>query len=153
MQELKQFAVMLVFLSAAGLIYYFLLPSGRVSRTAKSILSVCFLLAALSPLFSLASNVSPVFSFEESSIGSAFDGNVIDAAKAALVRQIESVIAGYTDTPCEVSVSAHIGEDHSIEIEQVNILFDAEIPDVGALKDALREALGFQPVLTVREDE
>ena len=153
MQELKQFAVMLVFLSAAGLIYYFLLPSGKVSQTAKSILSVCFLLAALSPLFSFASNVSPTFSFEERSGGSAFEENVIDAAKAALVQQIEAVIAGFTDVPCEVSVSAHIGEDYSIEIEQVNILFDAEVPDVGALKEALNEALGFQPVLTVREDE
>ncbi len=153
MQELKLFAVMLVFLSAAGLIYYFLLPSGKVSQTAKAILSVCFLLAALSPLFSLASNVSPTFSFEEKSVSSAFDGNVTDAAKAALVRQIEAVIAEYTDVPCEVSVSAHIGEDYSIEIEQVNILFDAEIPDEGALREALHEALGFQPVLTVREDE
>ena len=153
MQELKQFAVMLVFLSAAGLIYYFLLPSGKVSQTAKAILSVCFLLAALSPLFSLAANISPTFSFEEKSVSSAFDGSVTDAAKVALVRQIEAVIAGYTDMPCEVSVSANIGEDYSIEIEQVNILFDAEVPDAGALKEALNAALGFQPVLTVREDE
>ena len=153
MEQLKQFALMLVFLSAAGLIYYFLLPSGRVSQTAKSILSVFFLLAALGPLFSLTTSLTPAFSFEAQSDAFVYDEAMVDAAKAAVVRRIADVISSYTDTPCEISVSANIGTDYSIEIEQVNILFDADVQNSGTISLALREALGFAPVLTVREGE
>ena len=52
MASLKEFAVMMVFVSVAGFIYCFLLPAGGVSRMAKNLLSAIFLLLVLSPLFS-----------------------------------------------------------------------------------------------------
>ena len=154
MEALKNFALMLVFLSAAGLIYYFLLPSGKVSQTAKSVLSVFFLLAVVTPLFSLSDALAPAFSFEAGySEQTDFDEPYLDAAKAAIIQLIGGTVREYTDEAYEVSVEAHIGADRSIEIEQVNILFDAEPPDRGALTAALQSALGFAPALTVREGE
>ena len=43
MEEIKNWGLMLLFVSAGCMIYYFLLPSGNVSKTAKTAVSAIIL--------------------------------------------------------------------------------------------------------------
>lgn len=152
MEELKGFALMLVFCAAAGLVYYLLLPAGNVSDTAKGVLGALLLLCVLTPLFSFFRMELPSFSFEESAV-TADGGEVLLAAAETQVRQlVEAVVREYTDLPFETELAMHITEDHSIDMEQVRITFPRDFGERAALTEALGEALGVPPDVAIRED-
>lgn len=152
MEELKGFALMLVFCAAAGLVYYLLLPAGSVSDTAKGALSALLLLCVLTPLFSFFRMELPSFSVEESSVA-ADGGETLLAAAETQVRQvIETVARGYTDLPFETEIVMHITENNGINMEQVRLTFPREFSGRAALTEALSEALGMPPDVEIRED-
>lgn len=153
MEALKQLALMLVFCAAAGFIYYFLLPSGKISQTAKSVMSVFFLLCVLSPLFSFLGQELPSFGSAQPEAFPAYDEAFAEAAKRSVLAEADRVISQYTEIPYEISVDVHISDGDIINIEQIGIMFDEAPADPGGLAQALREALGAIPVITVREGE
>ena len=150
---LRDLALMLLFCAAAGLIYYFLLPSGKLSQTAKSVLSVFFLLCVLSPLFSFLGQELPDFGAAQSEAGTAYDDVFIEAAKKTALREIGAVIEAYTDIAYQIELDVHISGASDIEIKQVRVTFDAAPADSGALEQALTDLIGTAPVITAREDE
>ena len=143
-QALRSAALGLVFVSAACCVYYYLLPNGNVSRTAGRLLSVFFLLCALSPLFSLFE--APGFFAPAAEQGAAqpqADCRPAAAAwEAALGAAADAVIRARTDVPYEIGFSVHITEDGGIDIERVTVTFEREFAGREALAAALREALG-----------
>ena len=152
MEELKTFALMLVFCAAAGLVYYLLLPSGGVSDTAKGALSALLLLCVLLPLFSFFRMELPSFSAAENTVA-AEGGEILLSAAEAQVRQvIETVARAYTDLPFETEIVMHITEDNGINMEQVRLTFPREFGERAALTEALSKALGVPPEVEIRED-
>ena len=58
MEEIKTWGIFLLFLSAGSLIYCFLLPSGSISKTAKSVISIVLMTLVFMPMFSVFSSFS-----------------------------------------------------------------------------------------------
>ena len=153
MEELKRFALMLVFCAAAGLIYYLLLPSGSVSQTAKGVLSALMLLCVLAPLFSFLGQELPRFSFaDETNIF--YDGDTwVEAAKNTVKRTVRDVVLQYTSLPYDLQIDAHITSGYGIDIKQVRLVFDRDFNSRGDLTLALAQALGVTPLVDVAEEE
>jgi hypothetical protein len=151
MEEIRTFALMLVFCAAAGLVYYLLLPSGRVSETAKGVLGAVLLFCVLTPLFSFVNIEMPAFP-EVQTENYAENGDLLLAGAERAVRQtVESVVRQFTALPCETEIRMHITEDYGIEIEQVRLIFSAEPEDGETLRQALTQALGAAPEVVIRE--
>ena len=154
MEQIKTFALMLVFCAAAGFVYYLLLPSGGVSRTAKGVLSAVLLLCVLSPLFSFLHLQTPSFAPQQES---AADGGAAALLEESVRRRIEQTVrdtaAAFTDLPYETEITVHITQDYGINIETVRLIFGTEFPERAALREALAERLGFPAAVELREDE
>ncbi len=151
-ETLRGFAVMLVFCAAAGLVYYFLLPSGRLSQTAKGVLSAVFLLCVLTPLVTLVRGRLPEISPTPEN-ASVYDyGYVEQAARETLTRTVEAAVRNVTNAPYELQADMYIAEDGGIHIERVSIVFGAYEPGAEALRDALTAALGFTPEMRFGEE-
>ena len=154
MEQLKTFALMLVFCAAAGLIYYLLLPSGRISETAKGVLSAVTLFCVLLPLFSFLGMEPPtVAPREETAVSDRAAGLLLESVKQRISQTAREAVREFTDLPCEIYVEAHITEDHGIDIELVRLTFDRDFPERAALTQALTERLGFAPTVEIREGE
>ena len=152
MEVLKKISLLLLFCSAAAMIVRFLLPSGRISQTAKGAISVVLLFCTLSPLFSLSlQQTAPRFELPAETPEIGYDELFFSAVEHTLRQQIARAVDGYTNAPYQIVASVHIGEDRSIQIEQVRILFDCVLEKPDALLEALTSALGFEPVLVYRE--
>lgn len=154
MQTLKVAALGLVFVSAACCIYYYLLPEGGVSRTARRILSVFFLACVLSPLFSVFNALGSFASFslpEETGTLQTNPGPLAAAGEAAVREAAEALIRAKTDVPFEIRISVHITETGGIDIERLHVRFEREFNGREDLAAALREALGC-PVETEVEN-
>lgn len=136
----------MVFISAACCIYYYLLPNGNISETAKRLLSVFFLAGVLSPLFSVFDAVES-FSFvpgvtEEAQLADAAFDPIIAAAEAAIRSAVDSMIRAETDAPYEIRLSVHITETGGIDIKRLTVCFEREFAGWEKLTAALREAFG-----------
>ncbi|MCH5198796.1 MAG: hypothetical protein J1E34_07815 [Oscillospiraceae bacterium] len=153
METLKNTALMLLFAAVMGLIYYFLLPSGKISQTAKSVLSVFMLLVVMQPLFSFMNMEMPDIDLYAYGDFAELDDNFISAAKNAVISQIDGVIKKYTETPYNIEVPVNISENRSIDIEQVRIVFNKGFIPEEEMKEELFFALGAEPLISVREDE
>lgn len=130
-EKLKTFSLLLVFVSAAGCVYYFLLPSGNISKTAKRILSVFLLSAAVFPLFSLFSSTGTgSLPFAEPAATAAADTEpLLRETEAALRREAERIVRNYTETPCEIRAEIHITEDYGINLERLTVTFERDFPE------------------------
>lgn len=153
METLKNTALLLLFASVMGLIYYFLLPSGKISQTAKSVLSVFMLLCAMEPLFSFMNMEMPDIDFYAYNDFADLDDEFISAAKKTVISKIDGVIKKYTETPYDIEVSVNISADRSIDIEQVRIIFDKGFVPAGEMKEELALTLGTEPLISAREEE
>lgn len=155
MEELKNWALTLVFISVASLLYYFILPSGTVSKTAKSVISVLALCAVCLPLFSVFGTNG--FSSEIFSESAPEPSVPYDYYAAAARQRVEELIAGeikkYTSVPYETEIDINIGEDNSIIIEHVRIIFSAQPQREDSLRKALFELLGIQPEIEVESTD
>ena len=141
---------MLIFISAGSLIYCFLLPSGNVSKTAKSVLSITVLTAVFLPVLGVFSDFSGFdtdFSYEAET--ESFEDYAITQARTAVEELIASVIKKYTSVPHKTQLIIDKTEDGSINIEYAGIIFSAEPQRSEQLRQALFEALGIMPDIKV----
>lgn len=153
METLKNTALMLLFASVMGLIYYFLLPSGKVSQTAKSVLSVFMLLCVMGPLFSFMNMEMPDIYLDSYNDFADLDGEFIAVAKKTVINEIDGVIKKYTETPYDIEVSVNISANKSIDIEQVRIVFDEGYVLYEEMQEELTLTLGAKPLISVRGEE
>ena len=134
-----------MFVSAACCIYYYLLPDGNVSDTAKRLLSVFFLACVIAPLFSVVDTVKSLMPFEgaiETQTPTADYGPAAAAGEAAVRGAAEGVIRAHTDEPFRMDVSVHITADGRIDIKRLTVVFEREFAGREKLTAALRETLG-----------
>ena len=151
MEQIRSFALMLVFCAAAGLIYYLLLPAGKVSDTAKSVFSAVLLLAVLTPLFSFAGMQLPASTAAPPETD-AYDADILLAAvRQQIEKTLEAVVRQFTDQPYETELTMHITEDNGINIEQIRLVFDSDFAEREPLMQALTQALGAAPEVVIRE--
>ena len=153
MEALKHTALLLLYVAAAGFIYYFLLPSGRLSQTAKCVFAAFMLLCVLQPLFGLLRQPAAAVSAASASFNAAdYGAPYAAAAERTVKRQIKEIVERHTDEAYEIYVSAHITPSLVIDIEQVRLRFRAAPPEWEALRQELASALGSAPELEVQEN-
>lgn len=150
MEDIKYWALMMIFISAGSLIYCFLLPSGNVSKTAKSIISLVVLSSVCFPVFGVFSSFeSKDFSFSEAPSIYSFDDVLISTVK----KETESIIYGtvikYTNVPYETEIFIDKTEDDSINIEYVGITFSAKPQREKEMREELFEQLSLMPDIKV----
>jgi len=153
MEAVKNSALMLLYASVMGLIYYFLLPSGKISQTAKSVLSVFMLLCVIQPLFSFMNMELPGINLQEYEKFEDIDGELISAAENTVTSLIDSVVKKYCDEPYSIDVSVNILSDKSINIKQVRIVFEKGFIPEEEMINELELILGAPPEISVREEE
>ena len=150
MEELKDWGLLLLFLSAGSLIYCFLLPSGTVSKTAKSVISVVLMSLVFIPMFSSFGNISTEdFGLSGEYETENYDYLLEDGVRASVEEVIKTTVRKFTSVPCKTEIFINKAEDGSINIEYVGITFEAKPQAEEKLRDALCEALGIIPDIRV----
>lgn len=150
MEELKNWGIMLIFVSSGTLIYCFLLPSGGVSKTAKSVLSVLVLFCVLFPMFGVYDAFSQGnINFLDAPEIEEYDDLYISSARAATESVIKETVRKYTTVPYKTEIFIDKTEDGSINIEYVGITFSAEPQKETELREALYDALLIIPDIKV----
>lgn len=155
MDNIKAWALLLLFVSIGGFIYYYLLPVSGVSETAKSVLCVFSLSAVCIPLFGSFSDIDKdIFNFEAYSTLNEQEAleNFALSTKETLNLQIEECVKKYTDTPYEIDIGINISDSYSINIEYVRLIFEKDFGDIYALSRALENICGFIPEITVKNE-
>lgn len=158
MDKLKNFALMLLFVSAALAAVTFLLPSGRISKSAKAVLSVFMTLCVASPIFGVigkngdARALLDIFSgFETPDITE--NGNAFaKAAEEKITDALSTEIRQHTNIPYNIFLSTDIGEDFIINIESVRIQFSERPDNLDEIAFALEKELGFMPEFEVTNE-
>ena len=157
LQEIRSAVLLLVFCSAAGLLFHFLLPEGGVSRTARTLISLVMLSAVCTPLFGVMEYLGATV--EEKGVFGSF-GEPDTAASRDLYRQtVEAAVADacgeivkkYTRVPRKITVSAHITEDNGIRIEHVRIVFDAPPEGRKGIEEEIAKECGVIPEIRVEQ--
>ena len=152
MEKLKEWAVLLLFLSAGSLIYCFLLPSGNISKTVKSIVSVVSLSLICMPLFGLNDFIKePLFPEDTPPEIKDYSSYIKDEAKHRTEELIYSVIKKYTPVPCKIYAGIDINEDNCINIEYVSIVFSAHPDREKEIREELFRILGIMPIIKTEE--
>ena len=141
MDKLKSFALMLLFVSAALAAVTFLLPSGRISKSAKAVFSVFMTLCVVAPLFALLDIFSGFEAPDITENGSGFAAAAEEKIKDALGAEIDR----RTDIPYNISLNTDIGGDFVINIESVRISFSERPENLDEIAFALEKELGFMP--------
>jgi len=150
MAELKNWGLLLLFLSAGSLIYCFLLPSGTVSKTAKSVISVVLMSLVFLPLFSAFGNMnSDEFGLSGEYETENYDYFLEESVRTAAEEVIRTTVRKFTAVPYKTEIFINKTEDGSINIEYVGITFEAKPQFEEKLGDALYEALGIIPDIRV----
>lgn len=150
MEDLKAWGLLLLFLSAGSLIYCFLLPSGAVSKTAKSVISVVLMSLVFLPLFSAINNMNPEdFSFSGEYETENYDYFLEESVRSAAEDVIKNTVRKFTSVPYKTEIFINKTADGSINIEYVGITFEARPLQEEKLGEALYEALGIIPDIRV----
>lgn len=150
MEEIKGFGLMLLFVSAGSLIYCFLLPSGAVSKTAKTIISTVLMTLVFLPLFSVFGSLSEEdFSLSGSYGTEDYNSFLEEAVKAATEDVIKKTVRKFTNVPFETEIFVNKTEDGNINIEYVGITFSAKPQYEKEMTEALISALGIIPHIRV----
>ena len=150
MENLKDWGLALLFLSAGSLIYCFLLPSGTVSRTAKAVISVVLMSIIFMPLFSVFSSGDYsdfIFSGEYETEN--YDSFLRESVRSAAEEVIRDTVRKFTSVPYKTEIFINKTEDGNINIEYAGIIFEARPQYEEKLTDALYEALGLIPDIRV----
>ena len=150
MEEIKTWGIFLLFLSAGSLIYCFLLPSGAVSKTAKSVISIVLMTLVFMPMFSVFSS----FSFADADFSGEYETQNYDdfmekSVRSATEEVIKNIVRKFTSVPYKAEIFINKAADGSINIEYVGITFEAQPQYEEKLGDALFEALGIIPDIRV----
>ncbi|MBQ2759783.1 MAG: hypothetical protein IJE93_08455 [Clostridia bacterium] len=148
-------AILLLFVSVGGYIYYYLLPSSSVSDTAKAVLCVFSLSAVCAPLFGAFSDINTdIFDFEAYSTMNEEEALSFYAQQAlkTVEEKTAEAVQKYTAVPYKLETDVNISEDYSINIEYIRLIFEKEIGDISELLFALEEVFGFIPEITVQNE-
>lgn len=153
-ERLKTWALCLVFIALASFIYYYLLPSGKVSQTAKTVISLVTVLAVCVPLFGFFEKGSTVFSdfsfsaeteiFEPYSYYAHITETTVNDKVSLLVRQ-------HTDIPFFIETQINISSDNCIDIEQVTVVFEKYPEKLPELSQNIEKELGISPKFRLKE--
>lgn len=150
MEELKNWGLLLLFVSAGSLICCFLLPSGAVSKSAKAIISIVTLSVVFFPLFSVFGSFSDEdFNLSGSYESEDYNSYVVESVKAAAEDVISDTVRKFTNVPYETEIFVNKSTDGGINIEYVGISFSAKPQYEEKLTEALFEALGIIPDIRV----
>ncbi len=150
MQNIRGWGLMLLFISAGSLIYCFLLPSGNISRTAKSVVSITVLSAVFFPLFGVFPDLSSFVPELDSELQTeSFEDYALSQARTAVEDVIDGVIKNFTSVPHKCEIFIDKTGDGGINIEYVGVIFSAEPQKKEGLRQALFEALGIMPDIKV----
>ncbi|MBR3767476.1 MAG: hypothetical protein IKL10_04455 [Clostridia bacterium] len=150
MENIKNWGLMLLFISAGSLIYCFLLPSGNVSKVAKSIVSVLVLSMVCMPVFGVFSSFeSSDFKFSEPPEIKDFSDTLIDSAKKAVENTVHEEVKKYTNVPYKTEIFIDKKEDGSINIEYIGLTFSAKPQREKEMREALFDALSLMPDIKV----
>ncbi len=146
MEEIKNWGLMLLFVSAGCMIYYFLLPSGSVSKTAKTAVSAIILGVICLPVFGFG-EYSGSFSFEENDPPrtESFDEMIIESAKTAVENIIDETLSAFGELEYRTEVFIDKNDDGSININRVNIIFARRPDNEREIREQLKEKLGIMP--------
>lgn len=151
MDEIKNWGLMLLSVSVGSLIYCFLLPSGNISKTAKSVLSVLVLASICSPMLSFFENIGEISSHmgEEAPTIKDFSDEYISAAKSEIEKIIAETVKEYTRVSYKTEIIIDKNEDGSINIGYIGITFSALPEKKEELRDALYAKIGLMPDIGV----
>lgn len=150
MEEIKSWGLLMLFVSAGSLIYCFLLPSGAVSRAAKSVISIVLVCTLLSPVLKIYEAFSGAqFSFSEPPATSDYGSVIEDSAKAEIEKIISDCVRQFTSVPYETEIFINIGEDYGINIEYVRLIFSATPQFEENITKTIYERLGIFPDIRV----
>ena len=150
MEEIKSWGLLMLFVSAGSLIYCFLLPSGAVSRAAKSVISIVLVCTLLSPVLKIYDAFSGAqFSFSEPPTASDYSSIIEDSARSEIEKIISDSVRQFTSVPYETEIFINIGEDYGINIEYVRLTFSAAPQYEESITRTLYERLGIFPDIRV----
>lgn len=157
MTGFREWALMLVFIALSSFIYWYLLPSGRISETAKAIVSVLAVAAVCIPVFSFIgrADVSLSSFMSEDGETSVFEPSDVYLAIAenTVNEKIELIVKKYTTNGFFIKTDMNISEDHAIDIKQVSVCFEKYPEKLPELSLEIEEALGIPPVFSLKVNE
>lgn len=149
-EEIRNWGIMLLFVSSGSLIYCFLLPSGNISRTAKRVISITVLSIVLFPLMDIFVELPEIKTDISLQTETAdYEDFVTAEAVRAVEELIAQVVKKYTSVPHRTEIFIDKTQDGSINIEYAGIVFSAEPQRKQQLREALFEALGIMPDIKV----
>ncbi len=141
---------MLLFISAGSLIYCFLLPSGAVSKTAKSVISIVLMSLIFMPLFSVVASLSEEdFSLSGSYETENYNSYLEESVKTVTKEVIRETVLKFTNVPYKTEIFVNKNESGNINIEYVGITFSAKPQYEKEMTEALTAALGIIPHIRV----
>ena len=150
MEAIKNWGLLLLFLSAGSVIYCFLLPSGAVSRLSKSVISIVVIFSLFMPLFSVFKGISGT---ELDLSVSSGEENLIYYFEAEGKRAVEEIIRRtvrkFTTVPYTTEIFINIENETDINIEYVGITFSALPQFQKEIEDELLKNLGIIPHIRV----
>lgn len=149
MERIKEWAVLLLFLSAGSLIYCFLLPSGNVSKTVKAVISIVSLSFVCMPLFGIKDFFEKPLLEEESVSEYSYFHYLERSAEKEVNSLIADTVNKYTHVSYKTEISIDITKDNCIHIEYVGIIFSSEPDRKKELREALYVTLGIMPDIKV----
>lgn len=146
MESLKNWGLMLLFISAGSLIYCFLLPGGSVSKTARAVISACVIISLALPLAdAFGSFHSDRFRIEEPPEINNYSSYFEKQTREVIEDRIQGVISRFTSVSYKTEILIDIDEMMNINIGYVKIVFSAEPQKKKELSDALFNELGIMP--------
>lgn len=147
---------MLVFIALASFIYYYLLPSGHISDTAKSVLSVLTVAAVCVPVFVFFNGDEPFFyGFSSNGEAEPYEpySYYADIAVKTADEKVSLIVRRYTDASFFVDVDVNISEDMCIDIEQVSVIFEKKPDGLPELSQEIQNELGIAPHFVLKETD
>lgn len=153
--SVRNWGLMLVFVSAGCMIYYFLLPSGSVSKTAKTVLSAVVMGIICMPVFEVIISADDFsFDFSAAPAPQSFNELLTESAEEAVNSVISQTVKKYTDIEYKTEITIDISEDQYINISSVNIIFSVRPAHERDIRQELYEKLGIMPdIFTERVNE
>lgn len=143
-----------MFIALASFIYYYLLPSGKVSDTAKTVISLVSILAICVPLFGFfekGSDFFSDFSFAEETELFEPESYYAEITAKTVEQKVSLITREHTDIPFFVETQINISQDNCIDIEQVTVVFEKYPEKLPELSQKFERELGISPKFSLKE--
>lgn len=157
MEKIQNWAFSLCCASIAGSLLNIILPEGSLQKTFKTVLCVFFLCILVSP-FAKTDFINDDFTFfnnrenEYDLSENIFTGDSLEILKNEIIAETEGVLDNYGIYDREISFSANISEDGSIDITEFTVLIKNSV-NVSATEKAVFKKTGIRPDIISGENE